>query len=321
VTEREKQLLELVEAQAKKIEILEAKIDFLTQKLYGKSSEQLDKEQLQLELDGVKKDEAVSEEVEVNDPELTAKQHPKRGKRNRPKLPENLPVEVETLIPLEVQADPEAFEKIGEKVTERLDIEPAKLSIRRTIRPRYKSKQKGHLVSSPLPPSLLEKSILSPSLLSYILCSKYCDHLPLYRQEQIFNRRYGLSINRSTMCEWVNLAAEYLEPIYKLIARELRESQHLQIDETPIRYLCENGSKEGRVWVYTNQSVGVLYDWHNNRKNTCLDSILLDDEHRFKGIIQCDGYEAYNTWAKKHIRSQGKRKRSTASPQLHSQTL
>jgi len=73
------------------------------------------------------------------------------------------------------------------------------------------------------------------------------------------------------MCEWVNLAAEYLEPIYKLIARELRESP-----------------------------VGVLYDWHNNRKNTCLDSILLDDEHRFKGIIQCDGYEAYNTWAKKH---------------------
>jgi len=81
VTERVKQLLELVEAQAKKIEILEAKIDFLTQKLYGKSSEQLDKEQLQLELDGVKKEEAASEEVEVNDPELAAKQHPKRSNR------------------------------------------------------------------------------------------------------------------------------------------------------------------------------------------------------------------------------------------------
>ena len=292
MTEREKQLLELVEAQAKKIEILEAKIDFLTRKLYGKSSEQLDKEQLQLELDGVKKEEAASEEVEVNDPELVAKQHPNRGKRNRPKLPDNLPVEEETLIPLELQADPEAFEKIGEKVTERLDIEPAKLTIRRIVRPRYKSKQKGNLVSTQLPPSLLEKSILSPSLLSYILCSKYCDHLPLYRQEQIFNRRYCLSINRSTMCEWVNLAAEYLEPLYKLIAQELRACNHLQIDETPIRYLTEHGSKEGRVWVYTNQSIGVLYDWHNNRKNTCLDSILLDDETSFRGIIQCDGYEA-----------------------------
>ena len=252
MTEREKQLLELVESQAKKIEILEAKIDFLTRKLYGKSSEQLDKEQLQLEFDQVKKDEAASEEVEANDLELAAKKHSNKRKRNRPKLPENLPVEVETLIPLEVQADPEAFEKIGEKITERLDIEPARLSIRRTVRPRYKSKQKGNLVSSPLPASLLEKSILSPSLLSYILCSKYCDHLPLYRQEQIFKRRYGLSINRSTMCEWVNLAAEYFEPLYKIIARDLRQCKHLKIDETPIRYLTGHGSKERRVWVYTN---------------------------------------------------------------------
>ena len=171
-----------------------------------------------------------------------------------------MPVETETIIPLEVQSNPEGFEKIGEKVSERLDIEPAKLTLRRIVRPRYKAKENNKIVSSPLPPSLLEKSILSPSLLSYILCSKYCDHLPLYRQEQIFKRRYNVHIARSTLCQWVNLGAEYLEPLYKIIAGELRESGSLQIDETPITYLTDDGSKEGRVWVYTNQSIGVLYD-------------------------------------------------------------
>lgn len=312
MTEREKQLTELVEKQAEiikvqalRIEALEHKVDQLTRKLYGKSTEQLDKDQLQLELDGVKKLEAASPETE--EVELAAQSsnaNSNKRKRKRPSLPENLPVETEVIIPLEVQANPEGYEKIGEKITKRLDIEPAKLSIKETIRPRYKAKETQKIITSPLPPALLEKSILSPSLLSYILCSKYCDHLPLYRQEQIFARRYELHIARSTLCEWVNLAAEYLEPLYKLLAQQLRQSSSLQIDETPITYLTDDGSKEGRIWVYTNQSIGVLYDWHNNRKNTCLDSILLNttgsNKSQFKGVIQCDGYEAYSTWAKKH---------------------
>ena len=305
MTEREKKLSELVEKQAKiieaqatKIEALEIKVDQLTRKLYGKSSEQLDKDQLQLDLDGVKKLEATSPEDQ--DLELAAKNNSRKRKRSAPSLPENLPVETETIIPLEVQSNPEGFEKIGEKVSERLDIEPAKLTLKRIVRPRYKAKENKKVVSSPVPPCLLEKSMLTPSLLSYTLCSKYCDHLPLYRQEQIFKRRYNVHIARSTLCEWVNLGAEYLEPLYKIIAGELRESGSLQIDETPITYLTDDGSKEGRVWVYTNQSIGVLYDWHNNRKNTCLDSILLNGSSQFKGIIQSDGYEAYPAWAKKH---------------------
>lgn len=305
MTEREKQLSELVERQTKiiesqaaKIEALEIKVDQLTRKLYGKSSEQLDKDQLQFELDGVKKLEAASPENQ--DLELAAKNGSRKTKRSAPSFPEDLPVETEIIIPLEVQSNPEGFEKIGEKVSERLDIEPAKLTLKRIVRPRYKAKENHKIVSSPLPPCLLEKSILTPSLLSYILCSKYCDHLPLYRQEQIFKRRYNVHIARSTLCEWVNIGAEYLEPLYKIIAKQLREAGSLQIDETPITYLTGDGSKEGRVWVYTNQSVGVLYDWHNNRKNTCLDSILLNGSSQFKGIIQSDGYEAYSTWAKKH---------------------
>jgi len=228
---------------------------------------------LQFELDEIKKLEAISLE---NEEELAAKESRKPRKRNQPRLPDNLPVETEILIPLAVQADPESYEKIGEKVTERLDIEPAKPTLKRTIRPSYKTKQSqsGAIVISPLPTCLLEKSILTPSLLSYFLCSKYCDHLPLYRQEQIFKRRYGVSISSATLCEWVNVGAETLEPLYKKLSQQLRTCGSLQIDETTVDYLTKGeGSKTGYFWIYANQGEGILYDWQNNRRNTCLDSV------------------------------------------------
>ena len=292
----------LIEAQARKIEQLEHRVDQLAHKIYGKSSEQIDWNQLQLELEGVGKIEAVSpEELEKSDLELAAKTPKKARKQSKPRLPDNLPVVTEVLIPLQVQANPEGYEKIGEKVTERLDIEPAKLTLKRTVRPSYKAKEDNSISISPLPPCLLEKSILTPSLLSYILCSKYCDHLPLDRQEKIFQRRYGVQISRSTMCDWVNLGAEILEPVYKKLARQLRHSTSLQIDETPVKYLTKSeGSKQGYFWIYANQQEGILYDWKSGRGNSCLDSILSDEQGDFQGLIQCDGYEAYSTWAKKH---------------------
>lgn len=309
MTEREKQLLELVEKQAKiieaqaaKIEALEIKVDQLTRKLYGKSSEQLNKDQLQLELDGIKKIEAVSpEELKQKDQELAAKEPKKPRKPSRPKLPDDLPVETEVIIPLEVQANPEAFEKLDEKVTERLDIEPARLTLKRTIRPSYKAKTTSDILRSPLPPCLLEKSIITPSLLSYILCSKYCDHLPLERQQTIFQRRYGVQLQKSTLCDWVALGAEYLEPLYNKLLDELIATGNIQADETPIQYLTKTeGSKQGYFWVYTNQNVGVIYDWQTGRSTKCLNSMLSKSDKQFKGLLQCDGYGVYDSFAKKN---------------------
>lgn len=319
MTEREKQLTELVEKQAKIIKLLEQKVDYLIRKIYGSSSEKLDPAQLHLafEEEFAKKQEATNEESEnVSDADLTlvALPKPKRPPRKEPKLPENLPIYETILIPEEVKANPDDYYKVSEKITDKLDIQQASFSINRTIRPVYT--KKGAIIptflTAPLLPSLLEKSLLSPSLLSHIICSKYCDHLPLYRQQQILARRHHIHLSRSTLCDWIEIGANWLEPLWKLIATDIRTSQHIQIDETPVDYLDKAGAKhQGYFWVYSNTNVNttdaplILYDWQPTRAQTALDTILCDltepnnPAKNFSGDLQCDGYSGYQTWGKK----------------------
>ena len=309
MTEREKQLTELVERQAKtidrlekKVTLLEQKVDYLVGKIYGSSSEKLHPNQLHLafEEEFAKKQEAASDEP--SDVELTLVAKPKRSPRKEPRLPENLPVHETTLIPPEVLGNPELYVKIGEKVTDKLDIHPASFSLNRTIRPVYtrKGADIAKFAVAPLPASLLEKSLLSPSLLSHIICSKYCDHLPLYRQQQILARRYNLHLSRSTLCEWVEVGANWLEPIWKLIASNIRTSQHIQVEETPVNYLDQKGAKQqGYFWVYNSTQGDILYDWKSSRHHQSLHAVLTSESETFAGELQCDGYSAYQTWANK----------------------
>lgn len=305
MTEREKYLSELVEKQAKVIEALEQKVDWLVRKVYGSSSEKLDPDQLHLtfEEEFAKKPEAASEDA-ASDAVLKLVALPKnKSPRKRvPKLPEDLPVDEVIVIPPEVEADPGSYVKISEKVTEKLDMQQASFRKKRIVRYVYIKKDAAipSFITAPLAPSLLEKSILSPSLLSHILVSKYCDHLPLYRQEQIFARRYNIHISRSTMCDWVNVGADRLEPLWKLIAHDIGVSPHIQADETPVDYLDNKGAKQqGYFWIYRNAQGQVLYDWKKSRNHQSLDSVLNVNEEHFTGLIQCDGYSAYQTWASK----------------------
>ena len=310
MTEREKQLSELVERQAKiidrlekKVTLLEQKVDYLVRKIYGSSSEKLNPDQLHLafEEEFAKKQEAASDDA--SDVKLTLVAKPKRSPRKEPKLPENLPVHETVLIPPEVLANPELYVKVGEKVTDKLDMHQASFSLQRTIRHVYTKKGAdiAKFAIAPLPASLLEKSLLSPSLLSHIICSKYCDHLPLYRQQQILARRYSLHLSRSTLCEWVEVGANWLEPLWKLIATDIRTSQHIQVDETPVNYLDKKGAKQqGYFWVYNSTHDGdILYDWKSSRHHQSLDAVLQSDSETFSGKLQCDGYSAYQTWANK----------------------
>ncbi len=108
------------------------------------------------------------------------------------------------------------------------------------MRPKYV--QRGVLdavpIVAPLPDSLLEPSLVAPGLLAQIVVSKYCDHLPLYRQESIYWTRHQVWLPRQTMAEWVALAAEWLKPVYQQIRRDVLSRGYVQIDETPIRYLA-----------------------------------------------------------------------------------
>jgi hypothetical protein len=138
----------------------------------------------------------------------------------------------------------------------------------------------------------------TPGLITDILIKKYVDHLPLYRQESILHTRHGIDIPRQTMCEWVRLAADWLQPIYRHIREDLKTCGYLQVDETPIRYCGDDtgGSRKGYLWVYNQPGGDVLFEWHTGRGGGCLDGMLKN----FRGNVQSDGYVVYASFAKTH---------------------
>jgi transposase len=217
-----------------------------------------------------------------------------------PRLPEHLPVVEEIIIPEPVKAAPQQWRRIGEEVSEKLDYEPGRFLRRRTIRPKYVQRNAVDAVPivAPLPESLLEKSIVAPGLLAQIVVGKYCDHLPLYRQESIYWSRHQVWLPRQTMAEWVGLAAQWLQPIYREIRKGVLERGYIQVDETPIRYL-EPGhgkTKLGYLWTCGVPRGDVIFHWETSRAAACLENIIPVD---FRGTIQCDGYEAYDCFAKR----------------------
>lgn len=202
-------------------------------------------------------------------------------------------------MPEPVKAAPEQWRRIGEEVSERLDYEPARFLRRRTVRPKYvrRAVLDAVPVIAPLPPAILERSIVAPGLLAQIVVAKYCDHLPLYRQESIYWTRHQVWLSRQTMAEWMGLAADWLKPIYEHIRAGVLSRGYVQVDETPIRYL-EPGhgrTKLGYLWTCHAPRGDVVFHWQTSRAASCLEKIIPVD---FRGTIQCDGYEAYDCFAK-----------------------
>ena len=283
------------------IKILRLKLDALAQRLFGKKSEQLNQGQMVLLLQEQTApgpalgNESGPEEILLPRPNKTARRHKARA----PRIPENLLVVEEVIIPEPVKACPEAWRCIGEEVTERLDFKPGHFFKHRIVRRKFVHRSTLDAVPqiAPLTGSLLDRSMVAPGLLAQILVGKFCDHLPLYRQEQIFERRYGVYLPRQTMTRWVLLAADWLKPIYEQIRTGVMGGGYVQIDETVIKYLDPgNGkSKEGRLWVCSQPAGDVTFHWFTNRSAACLDQIV---PANFVGTLQCDGYSAYDSFAK-----------------------
>jgi transposase len=277
--------------------LLREKIDALARRLFGTKSEQLDPAQLLLLLQGLDGPGKAPEPVGAEAPRRSKVPSPPRSRT--PRLPEHLPVLEEILVPKQVEVAPQDWRKIGEEVTERLDYEPARFLRRRTVRPKYV--QRGLLdavpLIAPLPPALLERSLVAPGLLAQIVVAKYCDHLPLYRQESIYWTRHQVWLPRQTMAEWIGLAADWLKPIYNHIRAAVLASGYVQVDETPIRYLApgHGRTKLGYLWTCHAPRGDVIFHWQTSRAAACLERIIPVD---FTGTIQCDGYEAYDCFAK-----------------------
>ena len=284
--------------QENEILLLRQRVDWLVRKLFGRSSEKLNPNQLALDLgeNGITPDapEAPMEVDEV----LPARAQRKRGKRME--LPADLPVVEERIIPEEVQAEPEAYRQISEEVFEQLDITPAQCFKRRIIRPKFVRLDDRSLppVIAPAPKRIIENSIASASLLMYLVCGKYIEHLPLYRLEQSLKRRFGVLIHRKLMSGWMYRLAQMLAMIYEALRDEVRRAAYLQIDETPVNYLNPGSGKCGRgyLWVYKIPKRSVLFEWHTGRGADCLRKMLVG----FEGFVQSDGYGAYDSFRRTH---------------------
>lgn len=296
-----KALSERLSVLEKENALLRQKLDLLIRKLFGAQSERLDPAQLLLLLQGMDEPGKAPEPVAAEAPRRST--DPSNPPRERgPRLPEHLPVIEEVLDPEPVQACPAAWRCIGEEVSEQLDYEPARFFRRRLVRRKYV--RRGELdavpVIAPLPESLQERCLAAPGLLAQILIAKYCDHLPLYRQEQIYRIRHGVYLPRHSMARWVGLAADWLRPIYEQMRTGVLAGGYVQVDETPIRYLDPGHGKtrQGYLWAYSRPGGDVLFDWQTSRAAACLDSVIAAD---FTGTLQCDGYSAYPAFAERRV--------------------
>jgi transposase len=277
-------------------ELLRQKIDLLIRRVFGSSSEQLDRSQLELLLQLPQSSPPATETSPILANEGVA---PVQSRKPRaPRLPEHLPVVEEVIEPEPVKTAPEEWRCIGQEVSEQLDYEPARFLRRRTIRRKYVHRMDVDRapVIAPLPERLLDRSLPAPGLLAHILVSKYCDHLPLYRQEQIYARRHQVPLPRQTLARWVELAADWMKPIYEQIRTGVMAGGYVQVDETPVDYL-EPGhgrTRQGYLWTSSRPGGDVFFHWETSRAAACLDHVI---PVNFTGTLQCDGYSAYRAFA------------------------
>ncbi len=284
------------------IAVLEQKIDALVRRIFGAKSESLDPGQLELLLDpdALKKAPAAA----PADPGPAAEEkRDKRTKQSRqPRIPEHLPVEEQILDPDVVLAEPSAFRRIGEETREQLDYRPGRFLRQRLVRPKYVriGDPLAKPVIAPLPPCLQERCNATPALIAEVVTARFADHLPYYRQSEIFTR-HGVNLHRKTLCDWAMVAADCLSAIHRVIRDEHRDGSYTQLDETPVRYLEPGAGKARTGYLWTSNIPGgsVYYHWQPGRDQSGITGVLgesgTDPPPR---VIQCDGFSAYPAWAK-----------------------
>src|SRR3990172_8363900 len=242
----------LSEAQAE-IERLRLIVQKLQRNQFGRRAERLDDDQLQFGFEDLEADLARAEAKLPSSAEKTLKS---KSRVDRPSLPAHLTRE-DRRLDIEQKACPccgGELHVIGETVSEMLDYVPARLKVIRIRRPRYGCRACGTIHQASAPERPIAKGLATPGLLAHVLVSKYCDHLPLYRQSQIF-ARHGVELDRSTLANWVGGAVWWLEPLQARLAEHVFASQTLFADDTPIPVLDpgRGRTKTGRLWVYARE--------------------------------------------------------------------
>jgi transposase len=284
------------------IEKLKFELARLKRWRFGKSTEGLSAEQLALwesELDGdIAALRARLDALETAKNRAASTQgdeQPRQPKRRR--LPDSLP-RVEVLHDLTSKHCPDCgqgLERIGEEVSEQLDIIPAKFFVRRHVRPKYCCRHCERLHSAALPAQPIDKGIAAPGLISHVAVGKYLNHQPLYRQEAEFERM-GVAIPRSTMAGWFGELEVLIDPLVGRVIEHLTAEHLLHADETPVPVLDPGAGKTatGYLWAYRSgpwsSLQAVAFDFAMSRASVWPTRFLTP----FTGTLVVDGYSGYN---------------------------
>lgn len=285
---------EKIKSLSQERDYLKAQVEMLKRMQFGQKRERFEGDPNQTFLPF----EAEPAEVEQQQEETKEKIDYVRKRPNhkgRAKLPAHLPVEE---IELHPEGDLSQMVCIGKEVTEELECEPAKFYIKRYIRYKYAAKNGDGVFINELPERVIDKGIPGAGLLAMILTGKYMDHLPLYRQKQIFARE-SIQIPSSTIEGWTKQALQKLEPLYDQLIFDTKSKGYLQVDETPIKVLDSDkkgAAHQGYYWVYHAPLDGtVLFDYSPTRGGIAAVPML----GNFKGYLQTDGYGVYEKYGKK----------------------
>jgi transposase len=277
---------------------LKLQLSYLKRQQYGQSSEVLSEKIAQLELT-LEDLEAAATAASVPTPEPT-----RREKSVRRPLPAELPREIlvhEPLLPQGCSCPScgGAMKALGEDVSEMLEYVPSRFKVIRHVRPKLACARCDKIVQAAAPSRPIARGLAGPGLLAHVLVSKYADHLPLYRQSQIFARS-GLDLDRSTLADWVGGAHELLAPLIEALAEHVIAGTHLHADDTPYPVLAPGTGKTkiARIWTYVRDESSwgsqvppaVLFRYTPDRKGIHPRAHL----SRFTGALHADGYAGFD---------------------------
>lgn len=294
------QLMAEVGEKNRELRYRQTRIDQLTHEIaalkrlqYGKRSEQFTAEQMNLLDEAIDADLAALEiELEQLQPTPADKQ---RHKPKRAPLPPHLPR-------TDIHHEPDDITcscgcqriRVGEDISEKLDYTPGVFAVERHIRGKWACKACETLVQAPVAPHVIDKGIPTTGLLAQVLVAKYGDHLPLYRQERIFERA-GLAIPQSTLGEWVGVCGVRLQPLIDALREALLQQGVLHADETPVQMLVPGKGKTRRayVWAYAATQFAdmraVIYEFADSRAGEHARAFL----GKWRSKLVCDDYSAY----------------------------
>ena len=288
------------------VEALRIRIAKLKRQRFGKSSEKLkaEIEQLEMALEGLDVDDAATidtDAIDTTEDEPTASERKSKRGRRKLDLPDDAPRQEIILDPGETcRQCGGQLRLVGQDVSEILDFIAARLKITRTTRLAKSCRDCETIVQPPAPSRPIPKGLAGPGLLAYILVAKFDDHLPLYRQGEIF-ARHGIKVPRSTLIDWCGGAIRTLRPLAELLKSQVLANHRLHADDTPIPMLDpKNGKKattQGRIWTYVRDDrpfggtdpPAVAYFFSANRKAEHPRGHL----ENFEGILQADAYAGF----------------------------